>query len=422
MSSISKNQFGSMYSSGGLQTGNPPFDLNDESAACLMSSMKRDGLILDMIAHRKKNRRYWSLSTSPIGVISSPSPTSDASAEAEPQRKTEQSKRPKHNYVNDIERLAVEAQVVPLPQQTTSSMRQKKKYYQYASLGADVSGSACFVKSSLRANELDGSLKYPAVSQQMVGFFRSTLPQLSWREEDKLQFIKDLSLLRLWGGKKAAKGLIALRDFYETKNGCHNFDLRLDIEKELERIKKLTIEVVVGKATIFIKVGNRPQTVLLKKSFGFTPDFTAVTTIFKAYLPTKEAVLGQCTCKVVGSYMECIDAEYRSNRVVSVLRMDSYQRDSFRLIGTTLMAASMEYGIRKGSDHRMVLSAEADALGFYYKFGMRSSLGDRTMDRTMEEGSLNTYTGKGFPLHLPAQSLSIWKGRVTASVLFEKKK
>lgn len=257
------------------------------------------------------------------------------------------------------------------------------------------------------------------VRESVIGALTRCCTAAKLPHRQRKEYCRKINSLKMLEGKKAIKTLIELRTFFGSCDGFFSEKLREHIQAEASRIKKTISEVTIGSALIYPQNEKEaPVTMVIKKTIGSFDSWTLPATVFKAYHPETNALLGKCKFRIENGFPECIDKSYHNQPVVGILRLDSFARDSYRLIGTELMEAAQEYGITKLANRRIVLHSEASAMGFYYKLGMRS--GNEVFDQHVIKGDISLDPEDAFFLYLPPSGIPQWESRVVRPVLFTK--
>jgi hypothetical protein len=70
----------------------------------------------------------------------------------------------------------------------------------------------------------------------------------------------------------------------------------------------------------------------------------------------------------------CIKIFYKKNFIFSIRRLDSFQKDKYKFIGSRLMQVAIELSYLKGTYGQIELYAESQSLGFYYKLGLKTQI------------------------------------------------
>jgi hypothetical protein len=216
-----------------------------------------------------------------------------------------------------------------------------------------------------------------------------------------------------------SSALQALVDFsQELPDWVANTPSVRAILKTAKRTIKEATEKVIGRATITRIGSHDPLTCLITKSFGYSKQIDRVVPVFTAYLEQTGEKVGKCLYEILPEYSDCEDMTYNSHPVSAIIRIDSFARATFRGIGTTLMQATMEEGMRRGTEGRIALHSEGPALGFYYKLGMRPAYTDPIMERNIQEELKNASTahrkptdlldGDALSMFLPPEGIQKW--------------
>jgi hypothetical protein len=225
-----------------------------------------------------------------------------------------------------------------------------------------------------------------------------------------------LSQLRTQSGSSALQALV---DFsQEIPDWVANTPSVRAILKSAKRTVKEASEKVIGRATVTRIDSQNPLTCLITKSFGYSEQIDKVVPVFTAYLEQTREKVGRCLYEILPLYSDCEDRTYNSQPVSAIIRIDSFARETIRGIGTILMQATMEEGMRRGTGGRIALHSEGPALGFYYKLGMRPAYIDPIMERSIQEELKNASTahrkptdlldGDALSMFLPPEGIQKW--------------
>ncbi len=112
------------------------------------------------------------------------------------------------------------------------------------------------------------------------------------------------------------------------------------------------------------------------------------------------------------------NAVAKANRIF-VDTINATHKSQYKGIGTVLMQAAMEYGLRKNCEGRIQLDAVGSSHGFYYKLGLRSTfeyhneaIADELMKATKENRAPNTLHLRSFWMHLPSTEIPQWLSKI----------
>ncbi len=152
--------------------------------------------------------------------------------------------------------------------------------------------------------------------------------------------------------------------------------------------------------------------------------------VFKAYVPGIEQSVGKCSFEIIDGFSDCDDVTYASKKVVGVLNLDSSHRKIFRGIGTLLMKAAIEHGLVHGTEGRIALHSTGEALGFYYKLGMRNGHRDAEIDQRIKteidqaakesREPKDILDGDALIMYLPPEAIATWKRSIQSNPVFQK--
>jgi hypothetical protein len=166
-----------------------------------------------------------------------------------------------------------------------------------------------------------------------------------------------------------------------------------------------------------------PVNCAIKQSFEKT-SIGVIATVFNAYISGTREKIGKCSFSLIPGDSYCTDAMYQE-KVISVIRLDSFARKKIQGVGTMLMQAAMEYGIAHGTEGRIALHADGKALVFYYKLGMRLGFSDSRLERSLHEeamrstiehrDSVDLLNNDARPMYLPQEAMVLWQGIIRSN-------
>jgi hypothetical protein len=147
-----------------------------------------------------------------------------------------------------------------------------------------------------------------------------------------------------------------------------------------------------------------------------------IVTAFTAHVPGVQNSIGECTLEIMPSSPDCLDHDYATKPVVGVLNIDSWNREVYRGVGTLLMQAAIEYGLAYGTQGRLSLHSAGEALGFYYKLGMRNGLLNPAFDAQIAgeiaQAALehrppkDILDGDALLMYLPSVAIEAWSRHI----------
>jgi len=194
------------------------------------------------------------------------------------------------------------------------------------------------------------------------------------------------------------------------------------VKKLKNRLQKETQKLIGGGWVHLLKADLPPVQCVIQKSMAVSDITDGPVTVFTAYIPGEGKKLGQCTFSM-NQFAECPKSGYQSNTAVGILRLDSFLRETYRGVGTLLMQAAMEYGIRYGTGGRVALHSEGSALGFYYKLGMRSlsKKFNAQIEKELEQAKRENRApaditdNDAMLMYLPEEAMAVWTAKIRQS-------
>jgi hypothetical protein len=200
-----------------------------------------------------------------------------------------------------------------------------------------------------------------------------------WQEESTKQF-KSLILL---SPAQRYKKLIQIEELCDRYFVDQPSESVFSLKKAKKKLKA-EAEEEIGSG--IVSLISDPQTrvqCIIKKTLTFSDVINKVVILFNAYVPGVEKRVGKCTFNFT-VFGEGGKDGYATQAAAGILRLDSYARHIYRGVGSLLVASVREYGqLHRGTKGRVALHSEGEALGFYYKLGMRT-LSDKC-NRLIEE-------------------------------------
>jgi hypothetical protein len=177
---------------------------------------------------------------------------------------------------------------------------------------------------------------------------------------------------------------------------------------------------LIGQGSV-VRKGLYPASAVCTIKIGHedSDDSDVPFTVFKAYVPEIKKSIGKCKFEILEDFPDCVSRDYCTKKVVFIRDLDSFNRQEYQGVGTLLLQATIEYGISQGTEGRVALYSISDAIGFYYKLGMRNGFRDVHVDRQIKaeidqaarenRPPKNILEDEALLMYLSSKAIAVWK-------------